>query len=317
MSETVRIVIDRIERKALKFCFSYGFCLQDLRLSIRNVGMISPPVLKKSGCKYDIVCGYKRIEAALAEGYSEADCIVLPDETSEQDCMKIALNDNLSFRELNIIEKMNIVKALRLYRFPSETIEGFENEFGLRRFSAGLMENILFSGDEFKSAAAAGLMPPESIIIAARFKVEERELLASLFRKLTPGKNKQIAILENLSDISARDETSMKDILESAAIKNLIENEQLNPPQKLAKILSYLEALRNPEISEFFNKYKAKKKTVSVPSGIEFSASDILEERRHRIAFSFCSSSEAMDKASQLRDFLNSQSTRELIDLEP
>lgn len=63
--------------------------------SIREIGLISPPVLRKAGDKYRIMTGRKRISACRDLGYSEIISKTYEeDELSDEACIKIIYHDN-------------------------------------------------------------------------------------------------------------------------------------------------------------------------------------------------------------------------------
>ncbi len=88
------------------FRLSYGFDLEPLKESIRRIGLINPPLLRKRpDGRYQIVSGYRRFSASRELGIYSMHCRMVPPETSDEACLLLSLYDNSAHREFNPIEK--------------------------------------------------------------------------------------------------------------------------------------------------------------------------------------------------------------------
>jgi ParB family chromosome partitioning protein len=74
--------------------------------SIQAVGLINPPVLRqRQDLKYQIVCGFRRVMACKTLGWHEIKVRILKGTPAELDALKLAILDNRSYRQLNVVEQ--------------------------------------------------------------------------------------------------------------------------------------------------------------------------------------------------------------------
>ena len=89
-----------------------------LQKSIERVGLLNPPYLYFDSIKqyYQIVCGYRRIQACVACGWQEITACVIASGASQSELFLLGLYDNLAHRTLNPIEQaLAAAKLLSLF----------------------------------------------------------------------------------------------------------------------------------------------------------------------------------------------------------
>ena len=142
--------------------------LQELAISIKNNGIISPITLRKiSDNEYQIVAGERRYRASIIAGLEKIPAYIR--EASEEQVMEMALIENIQREDLNAIEialsynslcatlnltqealaerigkkRATITNYLRLLRLPAEIQIGIKNkviEMGHARAIAGISD---------------------------------------------------------------------------------------------------------------------------------------------------------------------------------
>ena len=142
--------------------------LQELAISIKNNGIISPITLRKiSDNEYQIVAGERRYRASIIAGLEKIPAYIR--EASEEQVMEMALIENIQREDLNAIEialsynslcatlnltqeslaerigkkRATITDYLRLLRLPAEIQIGIKNkviEMGHARAIAGISD---------------------------------------------------------------------------------------------------------------------------------------------------------------------------------
>ena len=142
--------------------------LQELAISIKNNGIISPITLRKiSDNEYQIVAGERRYRAAIIAGLEKIPAYIR--DASEEQVMEMALIENIQREDLNAIEialsynslcatlnltqealaerigkkRATITNYLRLLRLPAEIQIGIKNkviEMGHARAIAGISD---------------------------------------------------------------------------------------------------------------------------------------------------------------------------------
>ena len=89
--------------------------LEELKLSIREKGILQPILVREKNGRYEVVAGERRLRAARALNLSEIPVIIK--SVSDQEALVIALVENIQREELNAIEEAEAFKKL---------IEGFQ-----------------------------------------------------------------------------------------------------------------------------------------------------------------------------------------------
>ncbi|MDP3285766.1 MAG: ParB N-terminal domain-containing protein, partial [Desulfobacterales bacterium] len=86
--------------------------IERLSCSIRNEGLINPPVVirKKSG--YAVISGFRRIRSAVNLGWTNISARVIEADTDMFACARLAIAENSLQRPLNLIELSRCYKIL-------------------------------------------------------------------------------------------------------------------------------------------------------------------------------------------------------------
>lgn len=82
--------------------------LQELAASIRQVGILQPLTVRKTGDSYTVVSGNRRLMAARMAGLGEVPCLLM--EVEEQDAELISLTENLQREDLSYFEEAELLQ---------------------------------------------------------------------------------------------------------------------------------------------------------------------------------------------------------------
>ena len=130
---TAELELDFIDTEFTPFSFSYGFNLKPLINSIKEVGIINLPILKKDKNRFIIVTGYKRILALKELGQKRVGGRILNEDFPPLRCLLINLHDNIYTRQLNEVEKAILISKLSQYVSIEEIIESYLPLLGLSK----------------------------------------------------------------------------------------------------------------------------------------------------------------------------------------
>lgn len=161
--------------------------LNELADSIRIHGILQPlTVRRRSGGRYELVAGERRLRAAVLCGLSEVPCLIL-DITRENSCV-LSLIENLQRRDLDFLEEAQalerlistyglsqeeaavqvgksqsaVANKLRLLRLPSEVLELLRKNGGTERHARALLR----LPDEGSQCIAAQLVVEKGLTVA-------------------------------------------------------------------------------------------------------------------------------------------------------
>ena len=126
--------------------------LRDLMESIRQHGILQPIVVTKSGDKYELIAGERRLRSVKALGLSEIPAIVR--EADEQKKLEWALIENLQRENLNSVETAIAYRAL-IDQF-NLTQEELSKRVGKARSSVANSLRFLSLPEEIQRALADG-----------------------------------------------------------------------------------------------------------------------------------------------------------------
>lgn len=84
--------------------------LSELMISIAQVGLIQPLVVRQVGEAYELIAGERRLKACMLLGFSEAPCIVL--RVGEEKSAVMALAENLQRSDLHHLEEAESLQNL-------------------------------------------------------------------------------------------------------------------------------------------------------------------------------------------------------------
>jgi len=207
-----RLPLESIDFEDQTFCLSYPCRAQNLLGSIDLIGIIHPPIVRKKGGRFQIICGRGRLIAAQKLGLTEVTCQVLPPWIDDLTCLTIAFEENLTSRGFNIIEQALVVKKFLHYLSEEEVIKNILPCLGYRPayknfqflVSLNLLEN------EVKEFLLKEVLSPQLAVKFLELDEEDRRELVKIFAYLRPGTNRQRQIFEFLTDWARREEKTIK-----------------------------------------------------------------------------------------------------------
>jgi hypothetical protein len=200
--------MDRIALKDIKLGdrrFAISYVLEDRILfdSVKAVGIIQPVVLL-GGTMPVIVCGFKRIEAALKLGFETVPCFCL--EVAGKDAMRLAIHDNL-MRNLNTVEKAHIVERMEHFGFdPLEALQtmrllGLQGHEKVR----GVLMALADEGKEMKDFVVLRSPSLKSLGYLFRFKPKERPAILDTLKRVRTTESQLREILESMLLLTVRE----------------------------------------------------------------------------------------------------------------
>ena len=124
--------------------------LSELMISIAQIGLIQPIVVRKLPEGYELIAGERRLRACKLLGHREIPCIVV--QAGEERCAVMALSENLQRRPLHFLEEAERLNeqfaedtggavgqqkgGIALRNVNSRIRLMFGENYGLRMFSA-------------------------------------------------------------------------------------------------------------------------------------------------------------------------------------
>ncbi|MGD2245875.1 MAG: ParB N-terminal domain-containing protein [Candidatus Aminicenantes bacterium] len=297
-----RVSIGDIEFGDQRFCVSYFFLTDSLVMSIREVGLIYPPIVTLREKRYIPVSGWKRLLACRKLLLSTIPVFICK-EKDDLSVFRLAVFENLATRKIGLIEKAEIVGKLIKFGEPKQkvmrkylpllgippTYDYFDLYLRISRLNKEEKRRVQKNGLHLR--VVEGLV---------RFPSRERRLLFPMLPFLS--QNKQRELLEMVQEISLKNGIAVEDLFSSGEFKTVINSKNLSPVQKAEKVNLLLKKKRFPLISARLEAFESSKNKLAWPDGVRISPTPFFEEKKVHVWFSFKTKKEYLKKLTGLRE---------------
>jgi len=292
MKAIEKIPIEQIDLSDETFSVNFMPDLQALRSSIEAIGLIQPVFLRKKSEGYQIVCGFRRVSVMKGVGKSEIESRVFEEkEMDEFQLFFLSLHENLTTRGFNTVEKAIALDKL-VHRFQVDQTMIVKTFLPL--FSLEPNEKILNTflslarmEDQVKRYILKEKVSRSNIRVLSNFTSEDRMALLPLFSSLKLGENRLREMLALLEEISRRDQTWVRDIVNRLEIQAILSQKELTPSQKTDRMKKVLTELRYPKLNQMEKEFEKKRKDLNLPSNISIHHQPFFEGKGLRIEFQF------------------------------
>jgi len=246
--------IDLSSKSYDRYLFRYGRNSDVVEDSIRKVGLINTPILKKNPDTegtYSVICGYQRILACKKLGQLSIDARVI-DGPNDEETLLLVLHDNLASRGFNEIEKGIVLKKFldigysydRLAAEITLLLEIPPNKNIIEKYLS-----VLRLDNEIKQSIARSELELERAFLLITLDDAEREVVYRfLFKESITNTNEAKEAIRNLLDLKLIKKMEMEELLLSDEISHIISDNKSNKRQKGEKLCSLIKSMRYPSI---------------------------------------------------------------------
>jgi ParB family chromosome partitioning protein len=220
--------------------------------SVRRIGLICPVVVKEANSRLIVISGFRRVETCRQLGWNEIYCRILSDDVTPLHCAELAIADNLAQRPLNIVEQARCLRLLTEASHDSKVSVEMANSLGLSLNKAFVskLKTVLSASETIQLGIILGKLGLPIALLLSELSNDDADAVALLFNRIPMGLNKQREVLLYLKEVSARDDTSVKHLLEEDTIKSALDKDDLDGNQKTHIIRSYLKKRRYPRLAK-------------------------------------------------------------------
>jgi ParB family transcriptional regulator, chromosome partitioning protein len=298
--------ISRISIENQKFRITTQKSIDSLTQSIKRIGMINAPVVLPEDDEFIVLCGFKRLEAALTLGWTKIRVSVLPPDTPQTYCARLCISDNSFQRPLNLIE---ISKALALLKEsfvnPQEIAEEaawlglpggmkyLKKIEPLYRMPEALQEGVLSDSISLSTAWQLSQMPKNEAIA-----------FAEIFAALNCSLNKQREIITLLKEISIRENKSIMEILTEDPIHHIVSDMNTDKNVKTRQLRLDLRRRRYPHITETEKAYFAQIEKLGLSERFKMIPPQDFEGDTYRLTLDFKSLQELQEHQTKLSEII-------------
>jgi ParB family chromosome partitioning protein len=296
------LALDQIELKDERFRTSYFFSLDQLILSIKKIGLLYPPCVVLRDNHFVLVSGWRRVLACLKLSFSSTEVLVLK-ERDDLRAFLATFYENLGTRDFSLVEKAEVLSRLKKFGLSKAEIQKYyfpllgipPSPFHLDIFLA-LADFDL----SLKKSIHEKNMTFPIVRLLSELRPGERTLVLPLLLPL--GQNKREEILQDLVEISRRDDVIIEEILGDPEIQKTLNSRKLSPFQKAEKIRLALRKIRFPRLSSRQESFERSLKKVHWPEEIGLKPSAFFEEDSLALTFRFKNKKEFQARVSKLQE---------------
>jgi hypothetical protein len=300
------INIRDIDLRPGPFGMSFHFDLFALARSIKEVGLINTPLLRKNDDgTLNIVLGFRRIKAFQSLGREEVPCRIVPEShMAPVDLLLLSLNDNLATRSFNDVEKAMVISRLSRWLQKNDIVENYmpllklSAQESTRAFYCRIEDEL---NEHIKTSIINGGFSLHAVKLILQMDDEAKHVIFKLMTDLTFNFNQQKQLIDYLDDLKYIKDCSVSDILEIKSISNIRTHSRLNIPQKVNALLRELRSMIYPKLMDAEQSFKRMVSALDLPQGIKISAPPFFEAPHYRMEIEFETGEELSEKIEQLK----------------
>ena len=284
--------------------------------SIRETGLIHPPMVRPLNNQYIIVSGFNRIKASIHNKEDTIFVYTMKPDAGEYQCLLKSITA-LSFkRQLSQAELIRSIKLLNKFLDEKQIADRSAAIFNMEL-------NVIFIKDLLNIAnlpePALELIHKGNISFktAKRILFFQKETIKSflkIFSKIKASNNKQLEIIQYIVEISKRDAVNIEVFFQNHEIQKIILNEKSEPLLKTKLLREYLYKLRFPTIFKIHQKVQEKINNLKLGNKIKFVPPENFESQNYSISFNAKNYIEFKANLKTLNTVLENSALKELFD---
>ncbi|NQU08459.1 MAG: ParB N-terminal domain-containing protein [Candidatus Abyssubacteria bacterium] len=260
---------------AANFSFSFEPEIGELASSIETVGLVRPPLLRKSGKKFDVVCGLKRVLACKSLGLAEIAALVCgADELSDEKCLWHSLIDNDCPGRLSPVER-----AIALARFSEHGYNADKlarevaPRLGLpssRRYVEDCL-GLLSTDGEILRAVHDGSFGAEQAFCLRQIGAAARAAVFRVLRSCKANLNETREMVSLIPDVAAMKDMPVTNYVETE-LATVVNDESLTPRKRFELLRDRLRRSRYPRLTEVESAFEGAVGEMKLDEGCRVSA---------------------------------------------
>jgi len=256
--ENNQVPLSLIDSKDKTFRITTETGIDDLLDSIKNVGLINPPILIKKKSKYTIICGFRRIAACRMLGLLNIEAKILGSSTNEIDCVKCAITDNSFQRPLNLIEQSRSLFMLSGFFKDITSLADVASSLGLPHNPSIIKKiiNIYHLPLFIQNCVLSNIISLSMAVELGTFEKAAGIIFAKIFNDLKLGLNKQRELITLINEISLRENIPVIKVIQESDFQEILQNDELDRTKKTKTLRFYIKKRRYPSITRAEQKFE-------------------------------------------------------------
>lgn len=274
--------------------------------SIRRTGILHPPIVHKlAGDRYELLCGYYRLQAAevISPLESQIFCLILDSKIPREQLLNTVLEDQLTTGNLSSIEKAYFIKRCLSVMEPEEVSRHFLVLMGEKEqlHTINKLCRLLELEPELQRSSHKGSISDKTALELLRLNSGDRVMLHKIFLELELGGGKQNRLLTLSRDLAYRDNKTISELLTGSDYQTILTHSEMNQPQKIANLLTLLYKKLFPQSNSAKELFQKRVTQMNLPSVCSISHSQDFEKDEVTVALNFRNLREVEHRITEIK----------------
>jgi hypothetical protein len=319
--KNLKIPVNEIDLSDKRFRITHNTYDFELERSIRDVGLLNPPLLLKKERGFCMISGFKRIEVIKKLGIDIIDARIteIDDDLINT---RIAVMDNSYQRVLSVTEQINAIKNLSRDYSNDETLDTL---FSMVCVTLKIPSNKTY----VKKLLAASQLSDELLLLISEerlnldtaievgyFESNDQLKAAHFFSDFKMSFNKQKEFILLVREIAANEQKTLGSIFDDAFIQIQDFDESADKNVVFSVIRSYLKKRRYPMVMRFQEEHDNLVAQLKMPKGMTLKVPDYFEGSFSHIELDFKSWDDFKNLIEKLADISSKPEMKRIINRE-
>ena len=259
--------------------------------SVARTGILHPPILWERGrTSLEIVSGRRRLLAVQQAHHATSTlCLILPAETSAAEALAINLEETVLRGNSTVVEQAIFFQKILVHLDENEAARRFLPILGLephRHHLQGLLQ-LLGLEEHLLEALHAGRLHEGVARELLTLNFTDRLSLYEVMETLSLSVGNQRKITATCRELAARHRTSVMTLLCRPEVREILDPQETNIPQKTARLMQWLTEQRFPRLAEAEEEFRVFAAALKLPSGVTLTHSPSFEQDQVHLSLSF------------------------------
>lgn len=255
---------------------------ETLRQSIARYGILHPPIIREHNPGYyTIVAGRKRLLALRAlQAESACACLVVSSQVPEVDVFHILLEEIRLTRDFTAVEKAFFLQKISVFLDERLTTSEFLPRLGLAPHSFAIKQTLkLLDLEEpiLRLLHHGGIhetVMQDLIVLSPQDRMALFELIASLHLSVSYQKK----LLTMCRELASRGNTGIAALLDNDAVRDILQHQESNPPQKTKNLMLWLSRRHMPRSGQAEEEFSRFITAMQLPQNVSVAHTPFFED---------------------------------------
>jgi len=268
----------------------------ELLASVARAGILHPPILREQGgTRLEIVTGRRRLLAAQHTLHSISTiCLVLPADTLPVETLALNLEDTILRGNITVVEQAIFFQKILVHLDENEAARRFLPALGLEPHRHHLRNLVQMLGleEHLLTALHEGRLHEGVAREFLGLNFTDRLSLYEVMEMLSLSVGNQKKISAICRELAARHNTSVMALLGQPEVREILDPQETNIPQKTARLMQWLTEQRFPRLAEAEHDFRAFAATLKLPSAVALNHSPSFEQDQVQLTIPFANREE-------------------------